>query len=118
MREDIWLIINKIKSCGIRQIILTNDATNWLGEKWWETWPHMPLFEAVLDVKNIGFAKPLSEAYIACLNELNLPPEECIFIDDMHVNCSGAEAVGMHSYWFDISNPQDAIAGLEAYLNI
>lgn len=116
LRDEIWLIIEQIKAQGIRQMLLTNDATNWLGEHWWQTWPQRSFFEALVDVKNIGYPKPAPEAYKACLELLNLPPEECLFIDDMHVNCYGAEALGMNSYWFDISNPEKAAAGLKEYL--
>jgi hypothetical protein len=34
----------------------------------------------------------------------------------MHVNCSGAEAVGMGSYWFDITDVDGAIDGLRRRL--
>ncbi len=41
-----------------------------------------------------------------------MSPEVRIFIDDMAVNCRGAEAVGMQSHLFDITKPEDSITSL------
>lgn len=118
LRAETWKLVEKIRNAGLRQMLLTNDATVWLGERWWETWPHIHLFDGVVDVKNVGVPKPSPEPYLACLEKLDVRPDDCIFIDDMHVNCSGAEAVGMSSYWFDISAPEAAAAELGARLEL
>ena len=98
-------------------MLLTNDASNWLGVNWWDTWPRRHFFEGVVDVTN-GSRKPSPEPYLACLEKLDVLPEECIFIDDMHANCSGAEAVGMQSYWYDVTDPKAAVEGLSSRLGI
>lgn len=118
LRAETWLLVERLREQGRRQVLLTNDATAWLGEGWSENWPHRDLFEAIVDVKSIGIRKPAPEPYLACTRALGVAPSQCLFIDDMHVNCAGAEAVGMASYWFDVTDIDAAIAGLRARLGL
>ena len=74
------------------------------------------LFESVVDVKTLGVRKPAPEPYLACVEVLDLPPDSCLFVDDMHANCSGAEHVGMRSHWFDITDPEGSAAKLRELL--
>lgn len=117
-RAQMWPLVARLRQQGRRQVLLTNDATAWLGERWWETWQHRGLFEAIVDVKTIGIRKPAPEPYLACTQALDVSPSQCIFIDDMHVNCAGAEAVGMASYWFDVTDIDAAVAGLRRRLGL
>lgn len=117
-RPETWEAISQIHDAGIRQGLLTNDATRWLGEQWWETWDPARWFEAMVDVKTIGVRKPAPEPYLAIAEALGTPPAECVFVDDMQSNCRGAEAVGMESHWFDITAPQASLDGLLARLGI
>lgn len=111
-RPEIWPVIERLHANGWKQALLTNDATAWLGERWWETWPYASLFEAVVDVKTVGVRKPAPEPYLACAEALDSAPATCIFIDDMRANCRGAEQVGMQSYWFDITDPKSSVEKL------
>ncbi len=113
-----WQVITHLKNSGFRQALLTNDATAWLGECWWETWPHAHLFEQVVDVKTVGVRKPAPEPYLACVDALQCQPQECLFVDDMHANCRGAEAVGMQSFWFDICDPKGSLEELQMILRV
>lgn len=117
-RPETWEAISLIHDAGIRQGLLTNDATRWLGEQWWETWEPAQWFEAMVDVKTIGVRKPAPEPYLAVAEALGTPPVECIFIDDMLSNCRGAEAVGMASHWFDITAPRVSIDRLLTLLGV
>lgn len=117
-RSATWALVEQLKNEGRRQILLTNDASTWLGDGWWDSWPHRHLFEGAIDVKDVGVRKPAVEPYLACLKQLAVRPETCIFVDDMHVNCAGAEAVGMQSHWFDISKPKVAVTDLAIRLGL
>ena len=66
----------------------------------------------------IGIRKPAPEPYLAAAEALAAPPSECLFIDDMPVNCRGAEAVGMDSHLFDILDPEGSIGRLLERLGI
>lgn len=83
------------------QATLSNDSSRWLGDEWWLTWPHRHLFASVIDVTSLGVRKPDPGAYLASASALDLRPEQCLFVDDMHKNVAGAEAVGMAGFFFD-----------------
>ena len=115
-RPESWETIDTINRLGHRQALLTNDATRWLGEAWWERWDRADSFDAILDVVEVGTRKPAPEPYLAAAAALGAPPGECLFVDDLPINCRGAEAVGMSSHLFDITDPDGSLASLVASL--
>lgn len=117
-RTVTWNLIEAIHDSSRPQGMLTNDASKWLGERWWETWPGIHLFDAVIDVVQLGVRKPAPGPYLAAAEALELPPEACLFVDDLRVNCEGAQAVGMASHHVDIRDPEGAIASLAARLGV
>lgn len=117
-RPEVWELIGELAEGTIGQAILTNDATRWLGENWWETWPDRDLFDAIVDVATLGARKPAPEPFRAVLDRLGVEPGRCLFVDDMPVNCRGAEAVGMQSLWFDIMSPAASVSRLRERIGI
>jgi FMN phosphatase YigB (HAD superfamily) len=111
-RPETWAAIARLRKAGFRQVILTNDATRWLGERWWETWPRRAWFDAIVDVATLGVRKPAPAPYLACSRALGVEPAQCLFVDDLRVNCRGAEAAGMESFWFQVAEPQASAAEL------
>lgn len=111
-RPETWDAIKKIHASSLVQMILTNDASKWMGERWWEKWEPIRYFDALIDVATLGVRKPHPNTYLAAAAALSMAPEDCIFIDDMVVNCRGAEAVGMGSHLFDITKTEASIASL------
>jgi putative hydrolase of the HAD superfamily len=53
------------------------------------------LFDAVVLSSEVGMVKPNPEIYELVANQLGLLPEECVMIDDLPVNVTGAQMVGM-----------------------
>jgi len=53
------------------------------------------LFDAVVISGEVGLNKPEPEIFRLGAERLGVPPEECVFVDDLRENCDGAEAVGM-----------------------
>ena len=117
-RDETWSAIRRIHDAGHRQAILTNDASKWLGSDWWETWEPAEWFDVMVDVAMIGVRKPAPEPYLEAARRLGVPPAECLFVDDMPVNCRGAEAVGMESLLFDITDPVGSIERLMDRLDL
>ncbi len=117
-RPRTWAAIREIHAEGILQGLLTNDATKWLGPSWWETWEPAQWFDAMVDVASLESRKPSPEPYLAVSGALGVAPADCVFVDDMPVNCRGAEAVGMESHWFDITRPDACADSLLARLGL
>jgi HAD superfamily hydrolase (TIGR01509 family) len=55
------------------------------------------LFDVVVASGDIGFTKPAKEAYLITAERLEVPPAECVFVDDRSPYCEGARGVGMQT---------------------
>lgn len=117
-RPEVWALIHDIADSPLRQAVLTNDASAWLGERWWETWPQAPLFDALVDVATIGVRKPAPEAFRHVLEVLDVDAGRCVFVDDMRVNVRGAEAVGMRGIHLRLADPGAAVAAVRDLLGL
>ncbi len=113
-------VVAAIKLVGSRypQAILTNDATDWLGAGWRETWWLRDEFDALIDAAEEGIRKPAAEIYLRCAAALGAPPEACLFVDDLPVNVRGAEAAGMEGCWFRVRDPRGSVRRLLERLQV
>jgi putative hydrolase of the HAD superfamily len=69
------------------------------------------LFDAVVISGEEGVRKPDPEIYLLAARRLGVPPEVCVFVDDLAVNIRGAAAVGMIGVHHTVA--EDTIAELE-----
>ena len=80
--------------------LLTNNVREW--EPLWRAMvPVDEIFELVVDSAFVGMRKPEPEIYDLTLERLGgVPPETCLFVDDIDVNCDAARALGMTAVHF------------------
>lgn len=71
----------------------------------------MALFGHVIESAKVGIRKPDPRIYEMMCEALNVPPQSCIYLDDLGVNLKPARAMGMETIKV-VSGPQ-AIAALE-----
>ncbi len=88
-------LMREAKAAGHRMGLLTNNVREW--EPLWRAMlPVDEIFEAVVDSGFVGCRKPDSEIYGLMLARLDdVPAEQCLFIDDVDVNCAAARELGM-----------------------
>lgn len=106
-------LMRELKESGYRMAMLTNNVQEW--EPLWR--PMLPvdeIFETVVDSGFVGCRKPESKIYEITLGRLGLPAESCLFVDDVLVNCEGAEKAGMTAVHFQ--DTEQAIAGVRQAL--
>ena len=60
------------------------------------------LFDDIICSADVGMAKPEPEIYALAARRLGLPPEACVFIDDLETNVQAAREAGMHGVCFRI----------------
>jgi epoxide hydrolase-like predicted phosphatase len=72
--------------------------------------PVFPLFDAVTVSFEVGALKPDPAIYRDALRKLSLPPEACVFIDDIREYAEGAKAVGIHGIRY--TGPSDLMREL------
>src|ERR1044072_7423872 len=105
--------MRELKGAGYRMAMLTNNVREW--EPFWRSMlPVDEIFETVLDSGFVGCRKPEWEIYEITLERVGLPAESCLFVDDVLVNCEGAEKAGMTAVHFQDTG--QAIAGVRAAL--
>ncbi len=78
---------------GIRLALLTNNVREW--EHRWKSMLPEDLFELIVDSAFVGMRKPEPGIYELTLQRLGLRGEECLFIDDLEVNCEAAKEHGI-----------------------
>ncbi|MEU1369479.1 HAD family phosphatase [Streptomyces sp. NPDC005803] len=59
------------------------------------------LVERIVYSHEIGIEKPDPRAFEAASAALGVPPESCLFIDDIAVNVEAAQAAGMQAHLFE-----------------
>lgn len=106
-------LMRELKGAGYRMAMLTNNVREW--EPLWRSMlPVDEIFETVVDSGFVGCRKPESRIYAIALERIGLPPEACLFVDDVPVNCEGAEKAGINAVHF--RDNEQAIAEVRAAL--
>jgi len=76
----------------------------------------MALFEHVIESSKLGFRKPDPRIYRHACELIGVPPERCVYLDDLGINLKPARALGMRT--IKVDDPDTAIAELEAMVGI
>lgn len=76
----------------------------------------VPHFDAVVESAVVGVRKPDPAFYLLACEQLGVDPAECVFLDDLGVNCKAARALGMHT--IKVLQPLEALAELETVLGV
>ena len=76
----------------------------------------MALFEHVVESSKVGFRKPDPRIYQHACDLIGVPPERCVYLDDLGINLKPARALGMRT--IKVGDPDVAIAELEAIVGI
>jgi putative hydrolase of the HAD superfamily len=87
---------------------LTRDILSFMKKhfKWLE------LFDELIFSCEIGRNKPDTRIFEACLRRIEMPPQECLFVDDLAENVHGAMKMGMKvihfksffQFWQELDN--------------
>ncbi|MEA2362175.1 MAG: putative hydrolase of the superfamily [Thermoleophilaceae bacterium] len=108
--------VGELRRRGLRTALLTNNVREW-EPLWRAKLPELDeIFEVVVDSAFVGMRKPEPGIYQLTLERLGggLRAEECLFVDDIELNCEAARALGMTAVRFD--HADQAIAELRSAL--
>ena len=108
--------VRDLRGRGLRTALCTNNVREW-EPLWRSKLPELDeVFEVVVDSAFVGSRKPERKIYDITLERLGgVKPQECVFVDDIDVNCEGARELGMHPVRFEETSR--AIAEVEALLS-
>ncbi|WP_168453755.1 HAD-IA family hydrolase [Sphingopyxis microcysteis] len=76
----------------------------------------MARFEHVIESSKAGVRKPDPRIYQMMCERLEVEPGECIYLDDLGINCKPAAQLGMHA--IKVTSGEQALADLSAVLGI
>ncbi len=76
----------------------------------------MARFDHVIESSKVGIRKPDPRIYQMACEALGVQPSECVYLDDLGINCKPASALGMHA--IKVTGGEQALADLGAALGI
>jgi putative hydrolase of the HAD superfamily len=102
--------VRQLREAGYRTALLTNNAREW--EPMWRSLiPVDELFDVVVDSSVVGVRKPDPAIYQLTCERLGLPPDQCIFVDDLQCNVDAAAELGMEVvHCMDPTDAADVVA--------
>jgi epoxide hydrolase-like predicted phosphatase len=109
--EDMLGVVRRVRAAGRRTALLSNSwGMDYPREGWDE------LFDVIVISGEVGMRKPDPEIYALTAERLGLPPQACVFVDDLAPNVRGAAAVGMvgvlHRSYDETVNELETLLGL------
>jgi putative hydrolase of the HAD superfamily len=115
VNEPMLDLMREIKARGYRMALLTNNVKEWEA-LWRPMTPVDEIFEFVVDSAFVGTRKPERKIYEITVERLGdgIAPGDCLFIDDVEVNCDGAREYGIHAVHY--REPEQAIAEIREAL--
>jgi putative hydrolase of the HAD superfamily len=108
--------MRELRDRQLRMALLTNNVREW-EPLWRAKIPDVDeVFEVIVDSAFVGMRKPDPRIYELTLERLGdgLLAEECLFVDDLEINCQAARDLGMTAVRF--GHADQAIADLESAL--
>lgn len=73
-------------------------------------------FDGVIESSKVGVRKPDPRIYAMMTDTLGVPPAECVYLDDLGINCKPAAAMGMAA--IKVGGEVQALAELERVLGL
>jgi epoxide hydrolase-like predicted phosphatase len=103
--------VTAIRAAGLRTGLITNS---W-GMGIYDRAP-LEIFDATVISGDVGLHKPQPEIYLLGAERIGVPPERCVFVDDLRENVAGAKVVGMAAILH--REPEATVAELERLLSV
>jgi putative hydrolase of the HAD superfamily len=99
-------LVAGLRDRGLRTALLTNNVREW-EPRWRAMLPEIDeIFEVVVDSAFVGMRKPEPEIYRLTVDRLGggLTAADCLFVDDIAINCDAARDLGMVAVQFETTD--------------
>lgn len=117
VRPAMVMAIDAIKVAGLRVGCITNNVPAGHGagmardaDKAAEIGAIMMRFDHVIESSKVGIRKPDPRIYMMMCDALGVSPPECIYLDDLGINCKPAAMLGMRA--IKVTDEAQALAEL------
>jgi putative hydrolase of the HAD superfamily len=109
--EEVVQAIQRVRHTGVSCCLATNQHL-YRARYMSETLEYDRLFDREFYSCNMGVAKPNPDFFRAILEDLRLPADNVLFLDDHEANVSSARQVGLHASVFDAASGTEALSGM------
>jgi putative hydrolase of the HAD superfamily len=117
IRPEMVDAIQRLAAAGFIQACLTNNVANGgAGDQRPEIVEIFALFDHVVESSKLGVRKPELRFYELACATVGVPPEECVFLDDLGVNLKPAREMGMTT--IKVEQPDAALEHLERVVGV
>lgn len=123
IRPAMVAALDWLKGNGYRIACITNNVPTGTGagmartaEKAEAIRAIMARFAAVIESSKVGIRKPDPAIYLLACETLGVAPEQCVYLDDLGINCKPAAELGMAAV--KVTSGEQALAELEAVLGL
>jgi epoxide hydrolase-like predicted phosphatase len=113
--DEVIDFMRDLRARGYEMALLTNNVREW-EPRWRALLPVDEIFSVVVDSGFVGMRKPEPGIYELTVERLGVPAADCLFLDDIELNCDAARLLGMTAVVF--RDTAQAIAECEAALGI
>lgn len=104
-------VVRRAKAAGVRTCLLSNSWGDSYPREGWDE-----LFDAVVISGEVGMRKPEERIYRHAVDAVGLPPQACVFVDDIGANVRAAQALGIVAVHH--TSPEQTTEELEAALGL
>lgn len=118
VRDQARSLVGDAKQAGLRTGILTNDLRAFHSEEWIDRIEIVDEVDVVVDGSVEGHLKPDPRLYELLAERLDVGFADMVFLDDQRSNIRGAEALGIPSVWFDVTDPDASYATVRRLLGL
>lgn len=118
VREHARVLVRDARQAGLPVGILTNDLRAFHSEEWIEKIEIVGDMDVVVDGSVEGHLKPAPRLYELLAERLGVSYADMVFLDDQRTNIRGAEALGIASVWFDVTDPDASYAEVRKLLGL
>ena len=123
VRPGMVAAIDRLKGLGYRVGCITNNVPRNRGSemggttaKATATAAALARFEMVIESSREGLRKPDPRIYALACDRLGVAPAQCVYLDDLGINCKPAAAMGMAA--IKVAGEAPALATLEEVLGL
>jgi putative hydrolase of the HAD superfamily len=118
VREGARALVCDARAAGHPVAILTNDLLAFHSQDWVDRIEIVGDVDVLVDGSVEGYLKPHPRLYEILADRLGLDFGDLVFLDDQMTNIRGAEALGIPSVWFDVTDPETSYAEVRKLLGL
>jgi putative hydrolase of the HAD superfamily len=118
IRPEATETVRLARANGIKVGVLSNELELFYGQECIDQMPIIHELDTLIDASHTKVLKPEPEAYHMALTALGVMAHETLFVDDQWRNIVGAQQLDLETLHFDVTQPAECYAQVQARLGL